>query len=147
MAVAPANNLERPRATRAPAWWHGMELSARRAGEADFNPDTKKYGIEVFRDESTGYLVYISETGSIAVSPAGNLQRPSTIKAPTWRHGMELRVRKAGEPDFNKETKKFGIEVFRDENNGNLIYISETGSIAVVHSPTTQRQEIGRVGP
>jgi hypothetical protein len=55
-------------------------------------------------------------------------------KAPEWRHGMELRVRKAGEPDFNKDTKKYGIEVFRDENNGNLIYISETGAIAVVPS-------------
>jgi hypothetical protein len=53
-------------------------------------------------------------------------------KAPEWRHGMELRVRKAGEPDFNPATKKYGIEVFRDENNGNLVYISETGSIAVV---------------
>jgi hypothetical protein len=56
----------------------------------------------------------------------------SKAKAPEWRHGMELRVRKAGEPDFNKDTKKYGIEVFRDENNGNWIYISETGSIAVV---------------
>jgi hypothetical protein len=53
-------------------------------------------------------------------------------KAPEWKHGMELRVRKAGELDFNKDTKKYGIEVFRDENNGNLIYISETGAIAVV---------------
>jgi hypothetical protein len=55
-----------------------------------------------------------------------------SAKAPTWIHGMELRVRKAGEPDFNKDTKKVGIEVFKDENNGNLIYISDTGSIAVV---------------
>jgi len=54
------------------------------------------------------------------------------VKAPEWRHGMELRVRKAGEADFNKDTKKYGIEVFRDENTGNLVYISETGSIAVV---------------
>jgi hypothetical protein len=52
-------------------------------------------------------------------------------KTPLWKHGMELRVRKAGEADFNDKTKKYGIEVFRDENNGNLIYISETGSIAV----------------
>jgi hypothetical protein len=53
-------------------------------------------------------------------------------KAPAWTHGMELRVRKAGEPDFNKDTKKYGIEVFRDENNGNIIYITEAGDIAVV---------------
>jgi hypothetical protein len=45
---------------------------------------------------------------------------------------MDLRVRKAGELDFTPQTKKWGIEVFKDGNNGNLIYISETGSISVV---------------
>jgi hypothetical protein len=54
-------------------------------------------------------------------------------KAPVWKHGMEMRVRKAGEADFTKESKRFGIEVYEDENNGNLIYLTETGSIAVVH--------------
>ncbi len=53
-------------------------------------------------------------------------------KAPKWLHGLEFKVRKAGEADFKPDTKKYGIEVFRDENNGNLVYISETGSIAVV---------------
>jgi len=53
-------------------------------------------------------------------------------KAPKWSHGMLLRSRKADEPDFNKDTKKFGVEVFADENNGNLIYVSETGDISVV---------------
>ena len=53
-------------------------------------------------------------------------------KAPKWSHGMLLRSRKADEADFNKDTKKFGVEVFVDENNGNLIYVSETGDIAVV---------------
>jgi hypothetical protein len=46
-------------------------------------------------------------------------------------HGLEFRVRKAGEAEFGAGTKKWGMEVFRDENNGNLVYISETGSIAV----------------
>jgi hypothetical protein len=53
-------------------------------------------------------------------------------KVPVWRHGIELRVRKSGETEFGKDTKRYGIEVFQDENNGNLIYLSETGSIAVV---------------
>lgn len=53
-------------------------------------------------------------------------------KGPKWSHGLMLRVRKSDEPDFTKDTKKVGIEVFVDENNGNLIYISENGSIAVV---------------
>ena len=53
-------------------------------------------------------------------------------KKPSWQHGLMLRVRKADEPDFNKDTKKIGVEVFVDENNGNLIYVSETGDISVV---------------
>jgi len=51
-------------------------------------------------------------------------------KKPTWLHGLDLNVRKGGELDFSK-AQKIGVEVFRDENNGNLIYISETGAIAV----------------
>jgi hypothetical protein len=54
------------------------------------------------------------------------------VKAPSWLHGMNLRARNSKEDDFNKDTKKYGIEVYKDENNGNLIYISETGSIAVL---------------
>lgn len=53
-------------------------------------------------------------------------------KSPKWSYGLDLRVRKGGEADFSPKTQKFGIEVFRDENNGNVIYISETGSIAVL---------------
>ena len=54
------------------------------------------------------------------------------VKAPTWLYGLNLKSRKASEFDFNKDTKKYGIEVYKDEENGNLIYVSETGSIAVI---------------
>ena len=55
------------------------------------------------------------------------------VKSPTWRHGFNVMSRKSTEYNFNdKETKKYGIEVYKDEENGNLIYVSETGSIAVV---------------
>jgi hypothetical protein len=60
------------------------------------------------------------------------LAQESKVKAPLWLHGMNVKARTSKEDDFNKDTKKFGIEVYKDENNGNLIYISETGSIAVV---------------
>jgi hypothetical protein len=56
------------------------------------------------------------------------------VKAPTWLHGFNVKSRKASEYDFNKETKKYGIEVYKDEENGNLVYVTETGSIAVVPS-------------
>lgn len=59
---------------------------------------------------------------------------PSKVKAPTWLHGFNVKSRKSSEYDFNKDTKKYGIEVYKDEENGNLVYISETGSIAVVPS-------------
>jgi hypothetical protein len=54
------------------------------------------------------------------------------VKAPTWLHGFNVKSRKSAEYDFNKDTKKYGIEVYKDEENGNLVYVSETGSIAVV---------------
>lgn len=53
-------------------------------------------------------------------------------KKPEWRHGLMLKARKGDEENFTKDTKRFGVEVFEDANNGNLIYISETGSISVV---------------
>jgi hypothetical protein len=59
-------------------------------------------------------------------------ETPAAGKGPKWSHGLMLRVRKADQPDFDKNTPKIGVEVFTDENNGNLIYITDTGSISVV---------------
>ncbi len=64
--------------------------------------------------------------------PFGRAADENKVKSPTWLHGFNVKSRKASEFDFNKDTKKYGIEVFKDEENGNLIYVSETGSIAVV---------------
>ena len=58
--------------------------------------------------------------------------QPAEVKGPKWMHGLGLKVRKGTEDNFGATTQKFGIEVFKDENNNNLIYISETGSISVV---------------
>jgi len=114
---------------KAPEWKHAMDLKVRKAGEKDFTAVTKKVGVEVYLDPNTGKLVYLSETGSVAVvngtAPGG------MSKAPDWKHGMELRVRKAGEKDFSKDTKKYGVEVYKDENTGSLIYVCETGDLAV----------------
>lgn len=56
----------------------------------------------------------------------------AAVKGPKWLYGLSARVRAGNEADFNKDTKKYGFEVYRDENNNNLIYVSETGAIAVV---------------
>ena len=60
-------------------------------------------------------------------------------KGPKFLHGLDLKVRKGGETDFTDKTPKIGVEVFRDENNGNWIYISETGSLTVVPGDKTAK--------
>lgn len=59
-------------------------------------------------------------------------QEGKESKTPRWQHGLMLRARKGDEDNFTKDTKRFGVEVFEDANNGNLVYITESGSIAVV---------------
>ena len=79
-------------------------------------------------------LILVALVGFLAglvLAPAVPLLHAQEPKVPKWSHAMELKVRKAGMGDF-KDADKIGIEVFRDENNGNLIYISQTGSISVV---------------
>ena len=120
--------------TKAPKWLHGLELKVRKAGEADFGTSSKKYGLECFRDENNGLVVYISETGSIAAIKSGTANPATQAKAPVWLFGLELKVRKGSEAEFTDKTTKVGLECFRDENNGNLICIDETGAIAVMRA-------------
>ncbi len=117
---------------KAPVWTHGLDLKVRKAGEKEFTNDTRIYSVEVFRDENTGQLIYISEVGAIAVVGGDGPAPGAKSKAPQWLHGLDLKCRKGGEKDFTPTTKVYGIEVFRDENTGNLIYISETGALAVL---------------
>ncbi len=73
--------------------------------------------------------------GALAVQTFSSVNAqnpPAAVKKPTWMHGMNLKARNWNEAEFTDSTRRVGIECFKDENNGNLIYISETGSIAVV---------------
>src|SRR2546423_437792 len=73
-------------------WSHAFDLAARKFGEADITKDTKRFGVEAFRDNNTGLGLYISQTGSIALGP--NFQaltvpvNPS--KGPAWLTGLDL---------------------------------------------------------
>jgi len=119
---------------KAPQWDHGLDLKCRHAGEKEFTKDTRLYSIEVFRDMNNGNLIYITETGALAVVPGppeARAEAPET-KAPDWMHGLDLKVRKAGEKDFTGQTKVYSLEVFRDGNNANWIYLTETGTLAVL---------------
>ncbi|MFO0844694.1 MAG: hypothetical protein U0797_20240 [Gemmataceae bacterium] len=133
-AVVPAKLAAKDDTGKDPAFQHGLELAARKQGEREFTRGTKRYGVEVFLDGNTGHLVYLCETGALAVVP-GKFARATEAgvsKAPDLRRAMDLRVRKAGQREFGKDCPRFGVEVYSDESNGNVIYLSETGELAAV---------------
>lgn len=130
---------------KGPVWHHALLLKVRGPNEDGFTKDTKKFGVEVYKDENTGGLVYITEAGQLAAGPAPAMApEADKIKAPKPLYGLTCRVRKADEPDFVADkTAKFGIEVFKDENTGGLIYISESGSLAIAPAPAAMKEKQG----
>src|SRR5262249_44407868 len=127
-----ASTVPAQQKVKEPTWLHGLELRVRKANEPDFTKDTKKWGVEAFKDDNTGCLLYISETGSIV---ALRTTAPLTPSAPgakpkdaLWLHGLKFKVRKAGMNDFTG-APEWGCEAFRDENTTCLLYATENGSI------------------
>jgi hypothetical protein len=119
-----------PKKPAPPKTQYGLLLRVRGAEETDFTDKTKQLSVEVFEDPNAGTLFYLTEAGFVATAPSTGKFVPDA-KGVTWKSAMALRARKVGEPEFPK-AKKFGIEVFEDNRTGNLIFISETGSIAVL---------------
>jgi hypothetical protein len=141
-SVAEIRGAAASASTAGPKHQYGYELRVRKGTEPDFNDATKRYGLEVFRDEAGGTLIYISETGAIAVVPAGTITGGGEAKNPAWMFGLNLRVRKAGEKDTTDATRKWGIEVFKDEKAGNLIFINENGDLAVAPAGSFKQPEM-----
>ncbi|MCE9563478.1 MAG: hypothetical protein K8U57_15670 [Planctomycetes bacterium] len=115
-------------------WMTAHDMSVRKAGEPEFTAKTKKFGIELFKDERSNQLLYVCETGSLAFAPV-----PGTLvstKGPKWHHALEPKVR-APEQDNFQNAKRVGLEVFKDENTGDLIYITDVGAIAAGKAPAT----------
>jgi len=121
---------------RGPRWHHALEPKVRAPGQLAFD-NARKIGMEVFKDENTGGLIYITEAGAIATGPApATAPDPKKIAPPRTEYGLELRVRGATEPDFTETTKRVGVEVFADPNANNLLfYITEGGFVATAPNP------------
>ena len=49
----------------------------------------------------------------------------------TWRRGFDLLVRTPKETERTRKMAQ-GFDLFKDGNNGNLIYVNEKGHLAVV---------------
>jgi hypothetical protein len=114
-------------------WLTAHDMSVRKAGEAEFTSKTKKFGVELFRDEHINDLLYVCESGSIALAPipAGLVNN----KGPKWHHALEPKVRAPEQTGF-ENAKRIGLEVFKDENTGGLIYITDIGAIAAGAAPS-----------
>jgi hypothetical protein len=122
---------------------YGLTLRVRKPGQASFGPDAKAFGLEAYKDTNTGGMIYVTEGGMLAMVAAVPEKTPDSkeVKKPKPLYGLEAKVRKADEANFNDKTQKIGIEVFKDENTGTLIYISDTGSIAAVPPPAEVKTE------
>src|SRR3954453_7243088 len=59
------------------------------------------------------------------------------VKAPEWKHGMDLKVRLPDEKELKTAKNKYGVEVFADPNINKLVYVSQTGSIASLTASAT----------
>jgi hypothetical protein len=137
LAISQAGNIAvidagEPGATKKADWQFAHDMRSRKADEDKFTKDTTKYGVEAFLDTASGKLIYISQTGGIALSSGTGTSKD---KGPVWHHALLLKVRGPNEEAFGKDTKKFGVEVYKDENTGGLIYITEAGLLATGLAP------------
>jgi hypothetical protein len=119
-----------PKKIAAPKTQYGLVLRVRGADEPNFTDKTKQVGLEVYEDPNANLLFYITESGSVATAPNPG-KYVADAKGVTWKGAMLLRARKGGQGDWNA-ARKFGVEVFEDNRTGNLIFISETGAVAVL---------------
>src|SRR5262249_50808872 len=99
---------------KAPLLSHALEVRVRPVGKSSFD-DATKFSTEVFKDVNADNLVYISEKGWLATIPAGDHKAPEKVKDPVWFHGLELKVRQAGQKEFDDspKTKKVSLEVYK----------------------------------
>lgn len=114
---------------RKPVSLYGRAMRVRKASEPSYSDSTAKMGVEVYKDAATGYLVYVTEAGGIAVAPA-----PADVKAGQGfreERGLLLSARPPGDTKYENATR-VGVEVVTDNNTGHTLYLADTGTIAVL---------------
>jgi len=67
-----------------------------------------------------------------ALTAAGVASAQPPAAKPVWQYAHDLRVRKGGSTDFDKDTPKVGIEVFKDDAGGALVAVTQAGNLAVI---------------
>jgi hypothetical protein len=114
-----------------PRPFNSLKLAVRKAGEGDVTQATRRFTIEVYRDASSGRLIYLTEAGGLATAAAPDSEGGTQRRA-VQKRAMELAVRKAGEAEFSSRTRRVGVEVFEELATGHWIFLADTGSLAVL---------------
>jgi hypothetical protein len=112
-----------------------LKMPVRKAVSNDPNADPRSFFVDALFDKTAGRLFYVAqETATLAVVAAEEKSIGNNKPAKTL-HRYVLKVREWDEKEFSDKTRRIAIEVFRDENTGNVVYVSETGAVAVVGAP------------
>jgi hypothetical protein len=131
IAAVPASAVA---ADRKATWGFAHDLRARKADELAWK-ESRRFGVEVFKYPAGKSLIYVTEAKGMTLA-----EFPAQVgadNAPTWHHGLVLRVRAPGQAKFADAKTKVGIEAYKDGNTGGLIYVSETGHLAAAPAPGT----------
>ncbi len=134
IAVVPGGGLGKTESGD-PDWKNALEVKVRRPDQKLPGLE-KKLGIEVFREEFTGNLIYISETGHLAVIRRLPVAGPKKDFVAVPLHGLELVIRTDG-----TETRKASVEAVRDDENQVVVYVSETGGLALLPVPSKAQEK------
>src|SRR5438093_576760 len=108
LCCAATSSLHAQQKPKELVWTHAFDLACRKLGEDKFTKDTKKYGVEAFKDTNNDLGLFISEVGGIGITPTGFGGLTGAIadsKGPDWLTGLDLPARTAGQKAFTKDTK------------------------------------------
>jgi hypothetical protein len=132
LAVAPVGKEAIGKSDKPAKALYRFVLKIREWDEKEFGDKTRQIAIEVFRDENTGNLVYVSETGAVAVVAAPKEAPAKKAPETRWLYRLPLKVRPAGEADFDfRKMVRCNVEVYRETDSGRLIYLADNGNLAV----------------
>jgi hypothetical protein len=110
-----------------------LDLRARKPAEKEMPGDRRPVAVRVFLGRDVGRLFYAADGGKVlAAVVAGQDAGKQKDRAPRLSHRLLLPIRTWDEEMFGEGTAKLSVEAYRDENNGNLVYLTHDGALAVV---------------
>jgi hypothetical protein len=131
LAVVSAGKDAGDRKDRSPRLSHRLLLPVRTSDEDKIGEATAKVSAEVYRDENSGNLVYLTHEGAVAVVAGTRPAADKADKEAKWLGRFRMKVRENAD-DFGRAILHCSVEVYRDENTGCVIYAAEKGGFAVV---------------